>query len=469
MIGTAAVALAAATALPGRVAAADAPATPAASTAAEQQQAVELITRALAIVRSSYVSPVSDLTLAKAAISGMAASLDPHSSYLDKAAYDELKVETHGEYGGLGLEVSDRNGIVTVISPIDDTPAATAGLRPGDVISKIDGETASDFTLGELVTRLRGTVGSKVVLTVQRAGQAPFDVSLTRADITVKSVKSQLVGNDVGYVRIASFIDSTDHDLHAAVEGLERQAAAKRPDNKLIGLVLDLRNDPGGLVDQAVAVAGDFLEKGEIVSLRGRNPDDVRRYEAKAGDLAHGVPLVVLINAGSASASEIVAGALQDDRRAVLLGTRSFGKGSVQTIIPLGDDGALRLTTARYYTPSGRSIQGEGITPDIEVAPARIERLNQVAALREADLRGALKNPDQQAATPPAAPPPAATPPTAAAPAPDVPPGATPAAAPTTPTALDAPLLGTADDYQLARAVDLLDGLALFSRGPSAD
>ena len=284
---------------------------------------------------------------------------------------------------------------------------------PGDLITKVDGQPTADFTLAEIVTRLRGDIGSKVVLTLQRIGRDPFEVTLRRAEIKIKSVKGHLENGGLAYIRVSSFIENTDDELRATLRAIERQAAASDDPagrGKLTGLVLDLRNDPGGLVDQAVAVAGDFLDKGEIVSIRGRRPDDVKRYGAKPGDITHEIPIVVLINGGSASASEIVAGALRDDHRAVLLGSKSFGKGSVQTIIPMPGHGALRLTTARYFTPSGRSIQAEGIVPDIEVEPARIERIKEAMTQHEADLRGALKNPNPAAS------------------APNVPPGATPAA-----------------------------------------
>ncbi|MBV8654345.1 MAG: S41 family peptidase [Alphaproteobacteria bacterium] len=436
-------------------------ASPAASDASKQM--LELFGRAFGIVQSEYVEPVSDQKLVEAALNGMLTSLDPHSSYLTEDAYNEMKVQTRGKYGGLGLEITEENSLIKIVSPIDDTPAAEAGLQPGDLIMKVDGQATSDFSLTEIVTRLRGDIGSKVTLTVRRAGRDPFDVTLQRAEIKIKSVKAHLETGGIAYIRISSFIENTDDELRQALQAIQRQAAAdkaggdKSPDKtsndktssdkpgsgKLTGLVLDLRNDPGGLVDQAVAVAGDFLDKGEIVSIRGRHPDDVKRYNAKSGDISHGVPIVVLINAGSASASEIVAGALHDDQRAVLLGTKSFGKGSVQTIIPLNGRGALRLTTARYYTPSGRSIQAEGIEPDIAVEPARIEHFKEAMIQHEADLRGALKNTDKIAATPGA------------------PAGPAPATADKA-AALGSPQIGTADDYQLARALDLLRGVALL-------
>ncbi|HZS85161.1 MAG TPA: S41 family peptidase [Stellaceae bacterium] len=417
------------------------------------QQALDLFGKAMAIVKADYVEPVTDEKLIEGALSGMLNGLDPHSSYLDKAAYDEMKVQTRGEYGGLGMEVTEENNMLKVISPIDDTPAAKAGIKPGDVITKIDGEPTTDFTLSDAVAKLRGTVGTSVVVTILRQGREPFDVTLERADIKIKSVKSRLARGNVGYIRISSFVEDTDRDLRAAVDQLQKDSG-----NKLIGYVLDLRNDPGGLVDQAVAVCDDLLDKGDIVSIRGRQPDEVKRYSAKPGDITKGLPIVVLINGGSASASEIVAGALRDDHRAILLGTKSFGKGSVQTIIPLQGHGALRLTTARYYTPSGRSIQAEGIVPDIEVEPARIEKVAEAGTVHEADLRNALKNPDQTAAA--GAAPGAAAPPVQPVPPANVPPGTKPSATPK--PELEASTIGTPADYQLARAVDLLEGVSIM-------
>jgi carboxyl-terminal processing protease len=427
-----------------------------AASGAVSQQALDLFDKAIAIVKSEYVEPVTDEKLIESALGGMLSGLDPHSSYMNKAAYDEMKVQTRGEYGGLGMEVTLENNVLKVISPIDDTPAAAAGIKPGDIIAKIDGQPTTDLTLNDAVAKLRGAAGTSVVVTMVRTGREPFDVTLKRADIKIKSVKSHLSRGKFGYVRISSFIDETDRDLRAAVDKLDKESGGK-----VSGIVLDLRNDPGGLVDQAVAVADDFLDKGEIVSIRGRQVDDEKRYTATAGDIAHGAPIVVLINAGSASASEIVAGALHDDHRALLLGTRSFGKGSVQTIIPLAGHGALRLTTARYYTPSGRSIQAEGITPDIVVDPARIEQVAVRGIIHEADLRNALKNTDKVAdQDKKGAPSAAAPPPVQPAPPANVPPGTKPATAPK--PELDATTIGTPADYQLARALDLLEGYALM-------
>src|SRR5437763_7761337 len=344
-------------------------------------------------VRKNYVDDVKNETLVEGAINGMLTSLDPHSNYLNSKNFTDMKVQTRGEFGGLGIEVSMENGIVKVVSPIDDTPAAHAGLKPGDLITHLNGDQVQGMTLQEAVDKMRGPENSDITLTIRREGREPFDVKLTRAKIKIQSVRSHLEGKDIGYVRITSFNEQTDVGLNNAVKNLKQQA-----NNKLAGLVLDLRNNPGGLLDQAVAVSDAFLDKGEIVSTRGRRADDAQRYNARPGDIGSGLPVAVLINGGSASASEIVAGALQDHHRAILLGTKSFGKGSVQTIIPLAGHGAMRLTTARYYTPSGRSIQAKGIDPDIVVEAAKIETVAEAQRRREADLRGALANP--QAAKP---------------------------------------------------------------------
>src|SRR5205085_502168 len=320
-------------------------------------------------VRKNYVDDVSNETLVEGAINGMLTSLDPHSNYLNAKNFTDMKVQTRGEFGGLGIEVSMESGLVKVVSPIDDTPAAHAGLKPGDLITHLNGDQVQGMTLQEAVDKMRGPENSDITLTIRREGREPFDVKLTRAKIKIQSVRSHLEGKDIGYVRITSFNEQTDVGLHNAVKNLKQQA-----NGQLAGLILDLRNNPGGLLDQAVAVSDAFLDKGEIVSTRGRRSDDAQRYNARSGDVVSGLPVAVLINGGSASASEIVAGALQDHHRAVVIGTRSFGKGSVQTIIPLAGHGAMRLTTARYYTPAGRSIQARGIDPDIVVEAAKIER-----------------------------------------------------------------------------------------------
>jgi carboxyl-terminal processing protease len=398
-------------------------------------------------VRADYVEEVSDEQLIEAAINGMLSSLDPHSSYMNAKNFRDMQVQVRGEFGGLGIEVTMEGGLVKVVSPIDDTPAAKAGLKPGDFITHLNGEPVLGLSLNEAVERMRGPVNSELKLSVRREGKDPFDVMLKRAVIKIQSVKSHLEGNDIGYIRITSFNEQTDSGLQSAMKALKTQAG-----NKLAGIVLDLRNNPGGLLDQAIAVSDDFIEQGEIVSTRGRHAEDGARYNAHAGDITSGLPMVVLINGGSASASEIVAGALQDHHRAVLLGTRSFGKGSVQTIIQLPGHGAMRLTTARYYTPSGRSIQAKGIEPDITVEPARIEKLTVAEGRHEADLRGALKNTDPTVAV---------KTPNATSPA-NVPPGTEPAQ-PSENTAVDPSVMGTAQDYQLARALDMLRGVALFT------
>jgi len=398
-------------------------------------------------VRSDYVEEVSDQQLIEAAINGMLSALDPHSSYMNAKNFQDMQVQVQGQFGGLGIEVTMENGFVKVVSPIDDTPAANAGLKPNDLIVAIDGESVQGLSLPEAVDRMRGPVNSAIKLTIKRESRDPFDVTLKRAVVKIQSVKSQMQGDDVGYIRITSFNEQTDSGLKAAMKSLRDKAGPK-----LTGIVLDLRNNPGGLLDQAIAVSDDFLDKGEIVSTRGRRPEDAQRYDAKPGDITNGLPMVVLINGGSASASEIVAGALQDHHRAILLGTKSFGKGSVQTIIQLPGNGAMRLTTARYYTPSGRSIQAEGISPDIVVEPAKIEKIAEGQAQHEADLRGALKNTDPDQPKPASGKNPAS-------------PGAKPDSnGPSSDSSgtIDASIMGTSADYQLARAVDMLRGVALF-------
>ena len=348
-------------------------------------------------IRSDYVEPVSDEKLIESAINGMLTSLDPHSSYLNPKEWDDMQVQTKGEFGGLGIEVTMENGVIKVVSPIDGTPAAKAGIQPGDLIVQIDNKPIMGLTLSEAVDKMRGPVDSKIVLTVRRGKQPPFDVSLQRAIIKIQSVRSQLIDN-VGYVRITSFSEQTAAGLQDALAKIKQQAG-----KKLQGVVLDLRNNPGGLLDQAIAVSDDFLERGTIVLTKGRNLEETQRAFAHPGDIADGKPVVVLINGGSASASEFVAGALQDQQRATIVGTRSFGKGSVQTIIPLGENGALRLTTARYYTPSGRSIQATGIDPDVvieEELPPQLQMSGTSKSMGEASLRGHLKQQDPAGAAP---------------------------------------------------------------------
>ena len=375
-------------------------------------------------VRSDYVEEVTDQDLVEAAINGMLTSLDPHSGYLPDDNFKKMQVQTTGRFGGLGIEVTMENGFVKVVSPIDDTPAAKAGLQPEDLIVTVDDVSLVGLTLAEAVEKLRGPVGSEIRIMVQRAQDEPFEVSIIRDEIKIKSVRSRLY-DAIGYVRITTFSEQTTPGLMNAVDDLYAET-----DGNLSGIVLDLRNNPGGLLNEAIRVSDAFLEEGEIVSTRGRDDSDIQHAYARAGDITRGLPIVILINSGSASASEIVAGALKDHRRAILMGTRSFGKGSVQTIVPLPGHGAMRLTTARYFTPSGVSIQARGIEPDIEVVLARIEKV-EGGPVREEDLRGALDKgkPDSKIADDDAAD--------------------------------DDP----ADiDYQLARALDMLRGLSIFDR-----
>jgi carboxyl-terminal processing protease len=337
-------------------------------------------------VRAEYVEPVVDRDLVENSINGMLTGLDPHSSYMNAKSFRDMQVQTRGEFGGLGIEVTQDSGYIKVISPIDDTPASKAGIKAGDLILALDGQTVQGLTLNDAVDKMRGAPNSKIKLTIKREGvEQPLEISLTREVIKIQGVKSRMEG-DVAYIRVTSFSEQTDSGLRKAFNTMKAEAG-----DKLKGVILDLRNNPGGLLDQAIAVSDDFVNEGEIVSTRARHPEDSQRWNAKGGDITGGLPVVVLINGGSASASEIVSGALQDHRRAVLVGTRSFGKGSVQTVIPLPGNGAMRLTTARYYTPSGRSIQGLGIAPDVEVQASRTEQAHY-GPEREADLNKALKN-----------------------------------------------------------------------------
>jgi len=359
---------------------------------------LDLFSQAFDTVRKNYVRPVQDSELVNAAIDGMVTGLDPHSSYMDPKSYADMQIQTKGEFGGVGIEVTMEDGLIKVISPIDDTPAAKAGIKTGDFIAGIDGTAIQGLELNAAIDKMRGPAGSKVKLTILRQGQKkPFDVILARAIIRVDSAKWHREG-DVGYLRLTGFNEQTASGMEKGIRELKRQIG---PGIK--GYVLDLRNNPGGLLDQAIQVSDDFLTQGEIVSTRGRHADDTQRYDARPGDLTDGKKVVVLVNGGTASASEIVAGALQDHKRATVVGITSFGKGSVQTIIPLGDaGGALRLTTARYYTPSGHSIQAQGIIPDIMVAQGDEENIPKIARPSEADLPGHLigepviKKPDAQ-------------------------------------------------------------------------
>jgi carboxyl-terminal processing protease len=349
-------------------------------------------------IRAGYVEEVSEADLIQAAINGMLSSLDPHSGYLPPDDFDDMRVQTRGEFGGLGIEVTQENGFVQVVAPIDGTPADRAGIMPNDLITHVDGDSVLGLTLNEAVDLMRGPVGSEIVITVVREGEAePFDVTITRETITISAVRSRLE-DDAVVLRVTTFNEQTFPNLQTQID---EQIEAAGGIDSVAGFILDLRNNPGGLLDQAIKVTDAFLESGEIVSTRGRDPRDADRYNATPGDLARGKPIVVLINGGSASASEIVAGALQDHRRAMVVGTQSFGKGSVQTIIPVQRNGAMRLTTARYYTPSGRSIQALGVAPDViveqlpaeEVAEVEDENGTPLAPVRsESELRGSLQN-----------------------------------------------------------------------------
>ena len=342
--------------------------------------------------KASYVEEVSDTKLIESAINGMLTSLDPHSSYLDADDFSYMSEQTKGKFGGLGIEVTMDNGLVLVVSPIDDTPAYKAGIKAGDYITHIDGETVIGMNLNDAVSKMRGKIGTKVKLSIRRANEKPFEVTLKREEIKIQSVKTEIKNEDVLYIRISSFAEENDKEIAKAVSN-----AKKKLKDKLAGIVIDVRNNPGGLLDQAITVSDLFLDKGEIVSTRSRNEEDTVKYTAEPGDIAKDLPIVVIINEGSASASEILAGALQDHHRAIVIGEKSFGKGSVQTVIPLGEYGAMRITTARYYTPSGRSIQAKGIEPDIVVKPAKVELLESYGLnITEADLQGALKNEEDE-------------------------------------------------------------------------
>lgn len=381
-------------------------------------------------VRADYVEETTDEELIEAAITGMLGALDPHSSYLSPKNFREMQVNTRGEFGGLGIEVTmDETGLIKVVTPIDETPAFRAGVEAGDLISHLDDEPVAGLTLDDAVKKMRGKIGSDIKITIRREGREPFDVTITRAVIKIQSVRSRLEDR-IGYLRVTQFNEQATSGIENAVKAFRDEIS-----DELQGVILDLRNNPGGLLDQAVGVSDLFLDRGEIVSTRSRRPEDTQRFNARSGDVTSGLPMIVLINGGSASASEIVAGALQDHERAIILGTKSFGKGSVQTIIPLAGRGAMKLTTARYFTPSGRSIQQVGIEPDIEVQQARLETIDSPQRRREADLRGALENGD----------------------APD--PEAPPAESETPEASAEAAV----QDYQLARAVDLLQGIALFA------
>lgn len=402
-------------------------------------------------IRSDYVEDVKDSDMIEAAIQGMLTSLDPHSSFLNAEDFKNMQVQTRGEFGGLGIEVTMENGLVKVVSPIDDTPAARAGIKAGDYITHIDGEQVMGLSLSEAVEKMRGEVNTKIRVSIMREGaDAPFDVEMTRAIVKIQSVRHRAEG-DVGYIRVTSFNEQTESGLKKAIQSLKKEIGPE-----LKGYILDLRNNPGGLLDQAIAVTDLFLDQGEIVQTRGRNNTDIQRFNATRGDLTDGKTVIVLINGGSASASEIVAGALQDHQRALVVGTLSFGKGSVQTIIPLGANGALRLTTAKYYTPSGRSIQARGIEPDVVVEQLKVAEGPAVRNVySEAALPGHLENPnrkDEDAK--------GKGKPGNGAAAPDRPEGALP-----TDNAKEAAeARARVEDYQLSYALDLLRGISIAQK-----
>lgn len=346
---------------------------------------MELFGAAFQSIKSDYVEETTDRELIENAINGMLSSLDPHSGFMNQSDFEDLENQTKGEFGGLGMEVSSENGLVRVTTPIDDTPAFRAGIETGDYITHIDGESIMGLSLMEAVKKMRGEPGTKITLTISRKDKEPFDVKMTRAVIQVQPVKFEAKGN-IGYIRIISFSDHTTEKLHEAIEKLNKEIGSE----KLIGYILDVRNNPGGLLTEAIGVVDTFISEGEIVSTRSRNPEEAMRFSAKDGDLAKQKPIVVLINEGSASASEIVAGALQDHHRALIVGLKSFGKGSVQTLRPVPGFGGIKMTTARYYTPSGKSIQAKGIEPDVVIPRAKIEELPVIKGFGEGDLPKAI-------------------------------------------------------------------------------
>ena len=395
-------------------------------------------------VKENYVVDPTSSKLVYDAVNGMLAGLDPHSSYMNEKQYNDMQVETSGQFGGLGLEVTETDGLLKVISPIDDTPAARAGIKPGDIIVDINGRSTDGLNLDDAVTKMRGAPGSQITLTLKRSGiDTPVKVTLTREIIQIQDVKSRLFATpagDIGYIRLASFDEKADQDIRDAVRALQKQAGGH-----VRGYILDMRDNPGGLLDQAVAVADDFLNSGEIVSTHGRHSDDDQVWYAQTGDVLNGAPMVVVTNEGTASAAEIVTAALQQNQRALVLGTRTFGKGSVQTIVPIPGNGALRLTTALYYTPSGKSIQDYGVSPNVKVSDTRTPE-DQFASLRESDLLHSFHNPSGLAAPPL----PSALPlPAVAKTIPDKPPANWPA--------LD--LTKPSTDFQLQMALKLVAGM----------
>jgi carboxyl-terminal processing protease len=405
---------------------------------------LNLFDQAFERIRQDAVDPVTDAKLIGAAIAGMLSGLDPHSSFIDEAAFKASQAPANDTTDTLGLAVTIESGQLKVISPQDGSPAAQAGIRPGDVIFSIDSEPVYDLTLGEAEQKLRGPVGSEVQLTLRRGAEKPIDLTLKREAHKLQTVVGRVEAGNIGYLRIAGFDGRTQAALTAAVQDL-RQRTGSKP----IGFILDLRNNPGGAFDAAVAVADAFIDKGDIVVVKGRKPTSIKRISATPGDLASGLPLVALVNGGTAREAELVAGALQDNHRAVLLGSKTFGESSIESVIPLSDGGgAIRLTTSRFTTPSGREIQGKGLEPDLAVTSLKLARLAQGQMRREADLPGALKNPDQAGDKPPA----------------DAPPGATATPAPAEAPAVATEDMGSASDEQLVQAIDVLRGLSVFNR-----
>ena len=411
-------------------------------------------------IRQDAVEPVADRKLIETAIAGMMASLDPHCVYLSEAEFKAMQAPDQSGLGSTGLVITLDGGQVKVVSPRDGSPAAAAGIKPGETIFAIDKEPIYDLTLSEVEQKLRGPVDSEVTLTLRRADGKPADITVKRSDTKLTTVAAHLDGDDVGYIRIAGFDSGTQAALTAAIQDLAQKAG-----KKLVGFVVDLRNDPGGDFDTAVAVADDFIDKGDIAIIKSRKGED-KHIAATPGDLANGLPIVVLVNGGTAREAELVAGALQDDHRAILVGTKTFGESAIETVIPLNGNGAIRLTTARYQTPGGHAIQGKGLNPDLNVVPVKLERLAQGLSRREADLRGALKNTDPGAGPGKPAP----NTPGAANPAPPGAPNPAPPGAATTPpppkeasTSVASADLGTSTDEQLIQALDVLRGLALVS------
>jgi len=407
---------------------------------------LNLFDEAFERIRQDSVDAVSDTKLIGAAISGMLTGLDPRSSFLDEATYKALQTPANDNQAGLGMVVTIENAQLKVVSPQDGSPAAKAGVKPGDVIYSIDKEPTYDLTLGEAEQKLRGPAGSEVALTLRRGNSAPIDITIKREPFKLQTVVSRVEGGNVGYLRIAGFDLTTQSALASAVQDLRQRAG-----NKLIGFIVDLRNNPGGSFDAAVATADELIDKGDIVVVKGRKPASTKRISATPGDLANGLPIVALINGGTAREAELVVGALQDNRRAVTLGTKSFGESAIESIIPLGNGGAVRLTTARFTTPNGRDIQGKGLEPDLIVSPLKLAKLGRGEGRHEADLPGALKNPDQPA-TPPGKPPA------------DAPPGATATPAPEEAPSVATGDIGSASDEQLTQAIDVLRGLSLVGR-----